>query len=255
LLQTGASLGDILITFLPAIVLITIVVLVYFRGKGGNKKIVEAETKKVSKAFYNIAEDIVQSASGLTFTVQLKRPSTLTENDPLKSIRRLRFHFSLEDRQNLVSWFILLFKKNKDYFILESDSLNKNDHINLEIVEWTSLGKYELKKLQEEWGSEMYDYEIKSEFSAKFIHKVNHLNALKYIYQKEPDLKKLIYNLPGFYRLSLKRKEEWGFRLAVRIQKEMDYRIIREVTLRIMRGLSDLNQAIIKKPKRFLRTN
>ena len=78
---------------------------------------------------------------------------------------------------------------------------------------------------------------------------------MKYLYQKEPDLKKLVYNLPGLYRLSLKRKEDWGFRFAVRIQKEMDYRIIRETTLRFMRGLTDLNQAIVKKPKRFLKIN
>ena len=70
---------------------------------------------------------------------------------------------------------------------------------------------------------------------------------------KEPDLKKLMYNLPGLYRVSLKRKEQWGFRLAVRIRKDIDYRIMRETTIRFVRGLSAVNQAIIKKPNRFLK--
>ena len=253
-----AGILDILFTFLPATTLLALVVLIYYRGKRGNKKIVETETKKFAEAFSVIAEEIVQvaqSSSGFTYNVQLKKPTN--DNDPLKNIRRLRIHFSLEDRQNLISSFTLLFKrgKTKDYIIIESDvKPYKNDHLNLEIIDWSGLGKYELKKFQEEW-TELEDFEIKSEFSAKFYHKTNHPNALKHLYQKEPDLKKLIYNLPGLYRLSLKRKEDWGFRLAIRINKEMDYRIMRETTLRFMRGLSQVNQGIIKQPKRFLKIN
>ncbi|MHA2364880.1 MAG: hypothetical protein ACXAC7_13070 [Candidatus Hodarchaeales archaeon] len=248
------QLIDLFIGLLPTVVLLTLVVLIYFRGKGGNQRIVKQRMLELEETFSPFVEDFIQvnaSSSSFTYAVQLKKPST--EEDPIKSIRRMRIHFSLEERHMLISWFILLFKKAKDFLIIEADSApQKNDHLNLEIVRWADLGKYELQKFQEEW-ADLDDFEHKSEFSAKYFHKTNHPNALRHIYQKEPKLKALIYNMPGLFRISLKRKEDWGFRLAIRLQKEMNFRIAREITLRFMRGLSLTNQAIIKKPKRFLK--
>lgn len=255
-MQTASSIINLFVGLLPTFLLLLLVVLIYFRGKGGNTKLVKRNLLFLEEHFGTIVEEFTEvnvSASGFTYNCVLKKPKG--EDDPLKYVRRMRVHFSLEDRHTLISWFLLLFKKPKDYLIIEADPApTKNDHINLEIADWADLKKWDLDKLKEEW-ADLDDFEPKSDFSAKFFHKVNHPKALKFLYGKEPDIKRFVYNLPGLFRLSVKRKEAWGYRLAMRIGKKEQKNqlpLAREITLRFMRGVALTNQAIQKTPKRFL---
>ena len=74
------------------------------------------------------------------------------------------------------------------------------------------------------------------------------------MYENETDLKKLVYNLDGLFRISIKRKEEWSFRVALVINSKdrKQFAIAREIALRFLRGLHEMNVAISKQPKRFI---
>ncbi|MFW9930484.1 MAG: hypothetical protein ACFFD1_13905, partial [Candidatus Thorarchaeota archaeon] len=172
----------------------------------------------------------------------------------LNHVQRMRIHFSMEERHMLFSWIFLLFKKSKDFVVIEADPApQKNEYMNIEIVKFADLGKYQLEKLNKEFADDYLDFEPNSEFSAKFVHKTNHPEALRYLYSKDGYLKKLIYNLPGLHRISVKRKEDYTFRLVVQITKDFDMKIVKHLTLRFLRSISTVNHAIVKQPKRFLK--
>ncbi len=159
----------------------------------------------------------------------------------------------MEERHMLFSWIFLLFKKAKDFVIIEGDpSPQKNEYMNIELVRSGDLGKYQLEKLNEEFTEHFYDFEPNSEFSLKFIHKTNHPQALKNLYQTDPLIKKLIFNISGLHRISIKRKEDYTFRLVIKISKDFDVKLVKHLATRLLKALSETNQTIIKNPKRFL---
>ena len=252
------STFEILLQFffglLPTFVLIGGIALIWFRGKRSNEKFVRKTLLQLEEYFSPIATEFIEankSASGYTYRLTLKRPTE--ENEILKDIRQIRIHFSLEDRHTVLTFLKLIFKSPKDYFIIEGDPTIKNDHLKIEIADVFSFSKYELEKIQEEWVG-MVDFEPRSKFSSKFYHKTNKEKALQFLYNSQPDLKKYIYNLKGLYRISVKRKEEWCFRIALVIDKKDDkqFLIAREIALKMIKGLSDTNRAIIKQPKRLI---
>lgn len=254
-MQTTSVILNLLITLSPTIILIAIVVLIYFGGKNKNQKLVNKTLDKLNEYFSPIATEFVEvnkSAAGYTYGLTLKKPSK-AEDDPLRYIQHMRIHFSLEDRQNFVSFFKLLIKKPKDFFIIEGDPNNRNDHLRVEIADIKSFGRWDLEKIQEEW-ADLDDFEPQSQFSRKFFHKTNYPRALKQLYDNETDLKKLIYNLNGLFRISIKRKEDWGFRIALVIDSKdrKQFAIAREIALRFLRGVHEMNVAISKQPKRFI---
>jgi hypothetical protein len=253
--QSIEFLIEFILTLTPTILLLFFVAFIYFRGKGKNKKIVLKTINNLQEYFSPIATEFVEvnkSNAGYTYGLTLKKPSD-DEKDPLRYIRRLRIHFSLEDRQNFIAFFKLLIKKPKDYFIIEGDSVIRNDHLKLEIADNSSFGRWDLEKIQEEW-EDLVDFEPQSQFTTKFFHKTNYPKALKQLYDNEPDLKKLLFNLNGLYRVSIKRKEDWGFRIALVIhtKDKKQFAIAREIALRILRGLNEINVAISKQPKRYI---
>lgn len=245
---------SLLISFLPPVVLILAVVLVYLRGKSRNTRIMNRIVNEIE-----LEDDFIESLSltsdtvtGRTYIVKLAKPKG--PDDALNNIQRLRIHFSMEDRQMLFSWIFLLFKKAKDFVVLEGDPLpQKNEYMNVEVVRFGDLGKYQLEKLNEEFTEKFYDFEPNSEFSMKFIHKTNHPQALKYLYQSDPLIKKLIFNISGLHRISIKRKEDYSFRLVIQISKDFDMKLVKHLVTRNLKALSATNQTIIKNPKRFLK--
>ena len=253
-LTTFEIILQFIIGMTPTALLILFVIGIYFLGKSNNSKNVKKILQNLEEYFSPIATEFIEenkTASGFTYKLTLKRASE--ENPILKDIRQLRIHFSLEDRHQILTFLKLLFKSPKDYFIIEGDSTTKNNHLKIEIADVFSFNKYELEKIEKEW-VDMVDYEPKSKFSAKFYHKTNHPRALKFLYDQQPDIKKYIYNLNGIFRVSVKRKTEWGFRVALVIDKKDDkqFLLAREIALRMIKGISDTNKAIMKQPKRFL---
>jgi hypothetical protein len=257
-MQQQYTTFEIILQFLigmtPTILLILFVVFIYFRGKRNNAKLVQKTLQSLEDYFSPIATEFIEqnkSASGFTYKLTLKRPTG--DNEILKDIKQIRIHFSLEDRHTILSFLKLLFKSPKDYFIIEGDPTTKNNHLRIEIADVFSFSKFELEKMEKEWEG-MVDFEPKSKFSSKFYHKTNHPKALKFLYDQNPELKKYIYNLKGLFRISVKRKTEWGFRLAIIIDKKDDkqFLLAREITLKMIKGLSDTNKAIIKQPKRLI---
>lgn len=249
-------------TFLPALILIILFFVVYLRGRRTNRKIMDAIVEQIEKTpnFIENLSLINDTYTSRTYIVKISKPrdGERAGSDPsinlLKHVKRLRVHFSMEDRHMLFSWFFLLFKKPKDFIIIEGDPQpQKNEYLNIEIVRWSDLAKYQLEKLTEDLGDDYYDVDPESEFSNRFLHKANHPNALKYMYKNNPLIKKLIYNLPGLHRLSVRRKEDYTFRLVVKITKDFDMKLIKLLVLNLCKALSDTNQAIIKNPKRLLK--
>lgn len=239
---------------LPTLLLILFVVLIYFRGKSSNKKFVHRTLKELEEIFSPIATEFIEknaSPSGYTFKLTLKRATG--DNEILKGIRQLRIHFSLEDRHTILTFLKLLFKKPKDYFIIEGDPVIKNNHLKIEIADVFAFGKWDLEKIQKEW-VDFKDFEVKSTFSTKFYHKTNYPKALEYLYDQQPDLKKYIYNLKGLFRVSIKSKVEWGFRIALIIDKKDKNQFVyaKKIALDFLKGLSDTGSAIQKKPKRLI---
>ena len=255
-MQAENILVNLFITMSPTILLLAIVGYIYFSGKNKNQKLVNKTLDTLNEYFSPIATAFVEenkSAAGYTYGLTLKKPTKDDENDPLRFIQRMRIHFSLEDRQNFVAFFKLLIKKPKDYFIIEGDPNVRNDHFKVEIADISSFGRWDLEKIQGEW-EDLSDYEPTSTFSQKFFHKTNYPRALKQLYENEPDLKKLMYNLSGLFRVSIKRKEDWTFRIALVInpKDKKQFAIARETALRFLRGLHNMNIAISKQPKRFI---
>ena len=254
-MQTADVFISLLIGLSPTIILLLIVAYIYFRGKGKNEKLVLKTLEKLNEYFSPIATEFVEvnkSPAGFTYGLTLKK-ATKAEDDPLRFIQHMRIHFSLEDRQNFVAFFKLLIKKPKDYFIIEGDPNIRNDHLKVEIADISAFGRWDLEKIQGEW-EDLSDFEPQSQFSTKFFHKTNYPKVLKQLYENEPDLKKLMYNLSGLFRISIKRKEEWGFRIALVIdpKDKKQFAIAREIALRMLRGLHEMNVAISKQPKRFI---
>lgn len=254
MLQTS-FIFNVIISLTPTAIFLLIIALIYWRGKGKNEKLVIKTLNTLKDYFSPIATEFVElnkSTSGYTYGLTLKKP-TKDERDPLRYIQHLRIHFSLEDRQNFTSSIKLIFKKPKDYFIIEGDSNKRNDHLKLEIADKNAFGKYDLDKLKKEW-VDLIDFEPTSQFSAKYFHLTNYPKVMKQLYDNEPDLKKLLYNLKGLYRVSIKRKEDWGLRIALVIdpKDKKQFAIARESALRILRGLHDMNVAISQQPKRYI---
>ncbi len=254
-MQALNILIQLLVIMSPTIILIAIVGFIYFNGKNKNQKLVNKTLERLNEYFSPIATEFIEvnkSPAGYTYGLTLKKPSK-EENDPLRFIQHLRIHFSLEDRQNFISFFKLIIKKPKDYFIIEGDLLGRNDHLKVEIADIKAFGRWELEKIQNEW-EDLSDFEPQSQFSQKFFHKTNYPRALKQLYDNETHLQKYIYNLKGLYRISIKRKEEWGFRIALVMDSKdkTQFYLAREITLKILRGLHEINVAISKQPKRYL---
>ena len=254
-MQVTDTLLQLIIGLTPTALLLLLVGVIYFRGKGKNEKIVLKTLNSLKDYLSPIATEFIEvnkSPAGFTYGITLKKPSK-DENDPLRFIQHMRIHFSLEDRQNFISTFKLLIKKPKDYFIIEGDPNIRNDHLKVEIAEIKAFGRWDLEKIQKEW-EDLADFEPTSQFSLKFYHKTNYTRALKQLYDNEPDLKKLMYNLKGLFRVSVKRKEEWGFRLAFVLdtKDKQQFAIAREISLRMLRGIHEMNVAISKQPKRFI---
>lgn len=254
-MQQVDVLLNLILSLTPTAIFLLIVGLIYFRGKGKNQKLVVKTLNNLNDYFSPIATEFVElnkTPAGYTYGLTLKKPSK-AEDDPLRFIQHMRIHFSLEDRQNFLSSIKLLFKKPKDYFIIEGDANIRNDHLKMEIADHNAFGKYDLEKLQKEW-DDLVDFEPMSQFSAKFIHKTNYPKVVKQLYENESDLKKLLYNLNGLFRVSVKRKEEWGFRIALVIdpKDKKQFAIAREIALRMLRGLHEMNVAISKQPKRYI---
>lgn len=253
-MQTGTDTFSLLLSFLPPVVLILGVVLVYLRGKSRNTRIMDRIVNQiVTEDFIDSVSAVNETVTGRSYLAKLARPKN-TE-DPLGNIQRIRIHFSMEERQMLFSWIFLLFKKGKDFVVFEGDPIpQKNEYMNIEIVRFSDLGKHQLEKLNEEFTEDYHDFEPNSEFSLKFIHKTNHPNALKYLYSRDAVIKKIIYNLPGLHRISVKRKEDYSFRLVIQITKEFDMKLVKHLTTRFLKSLNEANQAILKQPKRFLKS-
>jgi len=254
-MQAGDVLLNLILGLSPTAMLLIIVGVIYFRGKGKNEKLVLKTLNTLKDYFSPIATEFIElnkSTAGYTYGITLKKPSK-GENDPLRFIQHIRIHFSMEDRQNLISSLKLIFKKPKDYFIIEGDANIRNDHLKLEIADISAFGRWDLEKLQKEW-DDLTDFEPHSQFNIKFYHKTNYPKALKQLYENEPDLKKFMYNLNGLFRVSIKRKEEWGLRVALVIdpKDKQQFAIAREIALRMLRGIHEINVAISKQPKRFI---
>lgn len=246
------SLGLIL-SFLPPVLLILGVVIVYLRGKSRNTRIMDRIVEQIlEEDFIDSVSVLNENVTGRTYLAKLGRPKN--SDDPLGNVQRVRIHFSMEERQMLFSWLFLLFKKGKDFVVFEGDPVpQKNEYMNIEVVRFSDLGKHQLEKLNGEFKEDFLDFEPSSEFSQKFIHKTNHPNALKYLYAKDPNIKKIIFNLPGLHRLSVKRKEDYTFRLVIQISKDFDMKLVKHLFTRFLSSLSDTNHAIVKQPKRFLK--
>ena len=203
-MQVTDTLFQLAVGLSPTVLLLLIVGYIYFRGKGKNEKIVMKTINTLKDYFAPIATEFIElnkSPAGFTYGLTLKKPSK-DERDPLRFIQHMRIHFSLEDRQNFISTFKLLVKKPKDYFIIEGDPNIRNDHLKIEIAEIKAFGRWDLEKIQEEW-KDLSDFEYQSQFSRKFYHKTNYPKALKQLYENEPELKKLMYNLKGLFRISV----------------------------------------------------
>ena len=252
--------GSLILSFVPAVFLIGALVLVYFRGKHVNAQIMKKTFIKLEEVFNDVIEDYNLSNSGpanQTYLPTLTKKIADTKDDNInnyvRNIQRMRLHFSTEDRHMLFSWVFLLFKKSKDFAILEADSApQKNEYLNLEVVRYKDLGKYQLEKFQKEF-TDLEDFELASEFSKTFIHKTNHPNALRYLYNDDPLIKKLMYNLPGLHRVSVKRNEDYSVRIVVQITKSFDASLCKQLFLRLMKAVSDTNIKIKQEPKRLLK--
>lgn len=260
-MQSSAfSAGDLIISFVPAVGLILALVIVYFWGKRVNARIMKKSLIELENTFSDAIGDFNlqnSNAASQTYIPTLTKKVTDTKEDNVnnyvRNIQRMRVHFSTEDRHMLFSAIFLLFKKAKDFAVLEADSApQKNEYLNLEVVRWKDLGKYQLEKFQKEF-SELDDYELASEFSKVFIHKTNHPNALRYLYNGDPLIKKLMYNLPGLHRVSIKRNEEFSVRIVVQITKKFDANLYKQLFLRLMKAVSDTNSKIKQEPKRLLK--
>ncbi|MHA1990054.1 MAG: hypothetical protein ACW981_03485 [Candidatus Hodarchaeales archaeon] len=253
-MQTGSDTLGLLLSFLPPVGLILAVVLVYLRGKSRNRRIMDRIVNQIlDEDFIDSISVVNETVTGRTYLAKLVKPKS--PDDPIGNIQRIRIHFSMEERQMLFSWLFLLFKKGKDFVVFEGDPVpQKNDYMNVEIVRFSDLGKHQLEKLNEEFTEDYHDFEPNSEFGQKFIHKTNHPNSLKYLYSKDNYVKKIVYNLPGLHRISVKRKEEYTFRLVIQITKEFDMKLVKHLTTRFLKSLNEANQAILKQPKRFLKS-
>ena len=254
---------DIIISFLPPAILILLLVVGYFRGRGRNERIMNRTVEKLREDMSDVIEDLTLvsgNPTGRTYTIKLAKPRRTEDaeenNDSiaslLKSVQRARIYLSMEERQMLFSWMLLLFRKAKDFLVIEADPLpQRNEYLKAEVIEWKSVAKHQLDKFKSEFVN-YQEVESQSEFGSKFFHKSNYPNALRHLYQNDPLIRKLIYNLPGLHRLSVKSKEDYTLRVVCLLGKDSDLKMLKSLVLRYLRALSETNQVIIKQPKRFL---
>ena len=97
-MQQVNVLLNLILGLTPTALLLIVVGLIYFRGKGKNQKIVLRTLNNLKDYFSPIATEFVElnkSTAGYTYGLTLKK-ATKEENDPLRFIQHLRIHFSLK---------------------------------------------------------------------------------------------------------------------------------------------------------------
>lgn len=227
-----------LLYFLPTLGLSFLAVLtgllIYVHGKRKNNRIMD----------YSI-ENLEKRASNWDINFQLDESSTFgrtyrAELQPNLAVENLRIHFTMVQRHLIMSKLGSLLRKRKDFLLVESDPRDKIVHrYQLEIL--ARNDEKRIKALVDMLGM-LEDISSRNPtLDAEFIIRVNDREFFETIFEKSPNLLKIIYSIrDALVRVSLYPLATPSIRIVAELNENTKPSLILRLLLELVAEITKL---------------